>query len=352
MVDAQVSEQSWPFDNQLVDENAWEAYFSPLAEDGVFGSPGSTVGQVYADGSGMLVKRRPVSGWIHGWYFRDASEKVLPIDPNPASTIRYDLIVERRNLVTNQTWTDVLKGTAGSPNAPAVTQVAGSVWEIPLGRVQVDPGVGVAGKPVQVINSNKITDARPFQGTRLWRVTSLSQLPVTAVPLWQEAVDFTGAKVRWDGKAWVDPLATQTATISMWQATKRLTAASGRDVLRYHRVEDWVYGWASYRVQGNSTIDGRIKIVMPAALPFADGVSGISVFGTWGCTATSVTAPTGGYQWSGTIGGNETNNLECALRVPISFTRMSYVGAPDDPASGLRVADGSIFSLNFAYRTA
>lgn len=200
-------DEGWPFSTgRATGEVEWEQLQRTLSDDGVIGSPGSQVAQVYGDGSGMQVKRRAGEAWFRGGYWRNLQETVIPIDPNSSTTqSRIDRIVLRLDWGSDSITTEKKVGTAAAvPTPPALTQTPGVLWELPLAQVTVGPGVGVAGSgKAQTIAASAVTsDDRTWRSLRLWVVTNLTQLPKTGVPLWQEAVDASGAKVRWDGNAW------------------------------------------------------------------------------------------------------------------------------------------------------
>lgn len=191
-----MAEESLPFNGEIVNQDGWELYHAPLQEDGLYGSPGGPVGQVYADSSGMQVKRRAGSGWVHGTWWRDTAEKLVAIGANGSSQPRIDRVVLRRDDTAKNVTTTVITGTAAAtPVAPALTQSVGGTWDVPLAQVYVDPGA------VSIANG-KVTDERTFNGLRLWRPSALSLLPTSGVPLWQEAVLSDGSKYRWNGSAW------------------------------------------------------------------------------------------------------------------------------------------------------
>jgi hypothetical protein len=197
-----VAEEWLPFNGQIVNQDGWELYHAPLQENGVYGDPGGPVGQVYADSSGLQVKRRAGSAWVHGSWWRDTAEKLVPIAANGASQPRIDRIVLRRNNTTKNVTTVVIPGTAQvNPTAPPLTQAVGGTWDVPLAQVYVDPGA------VSIANG-KVTDERTYVGLRLWRPSALSLLPTTGVAPWQEAVLPDGSKYRWTGSAWTNVLTT------------------------------------------------------------------------------------------------------------------------------------------------
>lgn len=68
----------------------------------------------------------------------DATESVA-LAPNNGTTNRTDQVVVAVDWSTNSASLTVVQGT--SPTAPALTQVAGSLWQMPLARVTVRPGV-------------------------------------------------------------------------------------------------------------------------------------------------------------------------------------------------------------------
>lgn len=92
-----------------------------------------------------------------GWYLNDA-DLTLPIAANPGPGVRYDFVVLRASWAAQTIRAVIVQGTPGA-GAPALTQIAGTTWEIPLALVEV--AVLAAS-----ITAPDITDHRQFPNPR------------------------------------------------------------------------------------------------------------------------------------------------------------------------------------------
>lgn len=124
-------------------------------------------GVVYGSGGGLelaVIENSPPSmtvrvqngiAFIQGYYHEVYSgPDVLTIAAANATNPRIDRVVVRRDLTARTGSIAVLTGTpAASPVAPALTQNAAGVWEVPLAQVRVNASVA------SIVNAN-ITDER------------------------------------------------------------------------------------------------------------------------------------------------------------------------------------------------
>lgn len=112
--------------------------------------------EVYADNSGLRVKVKSGIAWIRGHYIESDAEEILAIGAADPSNPRIDRVVLRVDWSANTIALTVLQGTAaGSPSAPALTQVSGTTWEISLAQVLVDAAAAS-------ITAGKVTDERGY----------------------------------------------------------------------------------------------------------------------------------------------------------------------------------------------
>jgi hypothetical protein len=351
-------DEAWPFDTGATGENEWEQLWGPIMEDGVVGSPGSNVAQVYADGSGMQVKRRAGKAWLHGGYvWRNLTETVILVAVNSSSNPRVDRIVLRRSLTANTVTTEIKQGIpATSPLPPALTQTEGGVWELSLAQVRVPGGAGTTGNAIQTLASTTVTDDRPWRSLRTWVVTNQSQLPATGVPLWQPAVDAFGTRYRWNGTAWVGTYPLQTSTVQLLQDVTPVAVVAGTNAIRYQIVDGWVMADADLQVSAlGPTAGGRVQVVLPAALPIRAPNTAASPKGQWtGLLKASGSTATFGPQGVVVPAGIDTQTI--AFRMPISNVGATYLGDSNDGMNagtttrGIRLAVDSILSFSLHYR--
>jgi hypothetical protein len=353
-------DESWPFSTGNTGENEWEQIFAPVMEDGVIGSPGSNVAQVYADGSGMQVKRRAGKAWIHGgWGWRNLQETVILVAVNSSTNPRVDRIVLRRSLSGDTTTTEIKQGTAAaSPVAPGLTQTEGGVWEISLAQVRVPGGAGTAGNAIQTLASTTVTDDRPWRSLRTWVVTNQSQLPASGAPLWQPAVDATGTRYRWNGTSWAPTYPMQTSTVQLLQDTTPVAVVAGTNQIRYQVVDGWVNADCDLQVSAlGPTAGGRVLVSLPAAMPLRAPNTLASPKGSWaGLLKASGSTATFGPQGVVVPAGVDTTTV--AFRLPISNVGATYLGDSNDGMNagvttrGIRLAVDSILSFSLSYRIA
>lgn len=97
--------------------------------------------QGFADSTGMQVKLNTGFAWVDGHLYHNDAIETLAIAANSSGNPRRDLLVLRRDKAANTIVAAIVQGTpAASPSDPALTQVDGGIWEIPIARVDVANG--------------------------------------------------------------------------------------------------------------------------------------------------------------------------------------------------------------------
>jgi hypothetical protein len=137
-------------------------YLGPMLQgDGVNSSSFSGANlQVYGNSSGLQVLVRPGSALIRGSFYRNTTgDTVLTIQNNSSGSTRIDRVVLTHNRTSALITPTVITGTPGG-GAPAYTQTAGGVWQIPLAQVTV--ASGAAG-----INPGDVNDERQYLPLRV-----------------------------------------------------------------------------------------------------------------------------------------------------------------------------------------
>ena len=212
---------SFPFDGPVDDdgnspalpEDGWESVFSPLHEDGCldYTGTGLTEGQVYADGSGMLVKRRPAptGAMVKGHRWRDPQPDSWVVDPGDAQP-RIDRVVLRLDPAGNRLGLVYRKGTPAANDLKPVdlVRVPGGIWDLPWAQIRVEAGAGTNGNAIQSITAGKVTDEKLYRSMRILQVTTLNFLTTyygagSGVGYGQLAeVGENGHTYRWSGASW------------------------------------------------------------------------------------------------------------------------------------------------------
>ena len=114
-------------------------YFVKLISDGVFATPATAL-QVQAN-SGMTVQIAAGWGFIKCHWLNNNAPLLLTLDAADPILSRTDRIVMRLDTAGRLCKIAVKKGTSGSTSAPALTRVAGGIWELSLAQIAVAPGV-------------------------------------------------------------------------------------------------------------------------------------------------------------------------------------------------------------------
>ncbi len=155
-----MAETSGIWDNASFAQAQW-ALMTQFWGNGVYGGPADTQLKPFGDLSGMNVKVPAGMASVSGQWYQNDSQLTVAVTPNNDTVNpRIDLIVLRRVVGSKTTNAICVAGTAATPAvAPTLTD-----QDVLLARVDVGPGVGHAGNPVQGIAANKVTDKREFYG--------------------------------------------------------------------------------------------------------------------------------------------------------------------------------------------
>ena len=185
---------SYPFDDQDTTETQYSQLFRELQDSGVADSHDGPGFAVTANASGLTVFVQAGFAIVRGHAVSSSDTEPVTVEP-PDSATRFDRVVLRLDPVQNGI---ALAVVTGIPNAgpPALTQSDTAVYELPLARIQVDPGVGS-------IASDKVTDDRRFLGSRIGVWTSTTR--PTAPRLGKLGFNVTAGRWEfWTGAVWRD----------------------------------------------------------------------------------------------------------------------------------------------------
>lgn len=167
-----MTEFSAPFSSSSVaTEYVWSRLARRWGLDGVIAD--STAGtDLKVTGSGAsTVSVAPGEGFVNGFYYSLDAAKTVSVASNAGGTSpRVDLVVLRADPAADQVTAEY---KAGGTTAPALTQVASGVWEIPLAQCTVPAGA-------TTVAANAVTDARWFSSKGA--VPSLASARRPAVP--------------------------------------------------------------------------------------------------------------------------------------------------------------------------
>lgn len=121
------------------DEAFWSKYQRAL---GALAAPhGVTAGLTAAAGAGTReVTFTAGEGIGPGVWFDSSASESVTLTANASGANRFDYVVARINWTAN---TVTLVAIPGTPALPALTQTAGTTWDVPLAIVTVRPSVGV-----------------------------------------------------------------------------------------------------------------------------------------------------------------------------------------------------------------
>lgn len=187
-----MAELSYPFETQDTTETQYSTLFNELQDTGVAGDMYYNSGVYAAVGTGMNMIVYPGLALIRGFAYQNTSEFNLTCDPATAQP-RIDTVILRLDPAANSIVAAIKKGTpAASPSAPALTQVAGAVWEMPLADILI-PANATA------LDVNNYTDRRRYLGGRvgLWYTNSRPASPDHGTM----GFNFTTGKFEWYNSA-------------------------------------------------------------------------------------------------------------------------------------------------------
>lgn len=162
-----MAQTSWPFENADTTEAQFSALFAKLQTTGVDGDSSGTSLAVSAN-TGMAVNVAAGFAIVRGFAYQSTAVEPLTLDAGNTQP-RIDLVILRLDPTVNSVVLAVKKGTpAASPTDPALTQVEGAVWEMPLAKVTV-------GANATAVGPLDIADARPLLSTQVGRWTTANR---------------------------------------------------------------------------------------------------------------------------------------------------------------------------------
>ncbi|WLW38502.1 tail protein [Streptomyces phage Vanseggelen] len=189
-----MAQTSYPFDNSVVNEAQYSAYFKELQDSGVVGSSNSTALKVTPVGTNMTLNVAVGSAVVRGHFYDNSA--IQPVTIAAADTAaRVDLVVLKLDPVANTILLTVKKGSPGQ-GAPVPEQTAQGNYELVLAQVAV-------GASVTSISAANVTDVRTFVGNRI-RSWSATTRPTAA----EARVGMLGYNTTtlawefWNGSAW------------------------------------------------------------------------------------------------------------------------------------------------------
>lgn len=140
--------------DRVYTSDAWAQVVGAIIGDGVVAA-GNELAVAEASPPAMSVRVNTGKAFIGGYYFEvHTGQETLVIGAAHPTLARIDRVVVRRDLAGRTAVLAVLAGTpADPPTAPALTQVATGVWEIPLASVTVAPAAA------SIVDAN-VTDER------------------------------------------------------------------------------------------------------------------------------------------------------------------------------------------------
>lgn len=78
--------------------------------------------------------------WVQGFWYKNDAVKVLAVASNPTAVTRVDRVVLRLDRTGNTLTAVVKQGVLGA-GLPALTQIPGGIWELPLAQISTTSGV-------------------------------------------------------------------------------------------------------------------------------------------------------------------------------------------------------------------
>lgn len=163
-----MAQNSFPFENADTTETQYSRLFSELQDTGVAGDTIANAGIAVSVGTGMGLVVSAGFAIIRGFAYENTENLPLTVDAADLANPRIDTVVLRLDPTNNNITAVIKKGTPGAtPSAPALTQIAGAVWEMPLADILV-PTSSTA------LSGANLTDRRSFLGSRVgyWRTAT------------------------------------------------------------------------------------------------------------------------------------------------------------------------------------
>lgn len=137
-----------------LNQTNWASYFGPMFPDGVIAGIDNEM-QVFANSSGMYVYVKSGECRVRSHRGQISAQGTLDIAPADLTYDRIDLVVARVTYGNPSSMVIAVKtgNPTVTPAVPAVTQIAGDVWETPLAEVHVSANA-------VTISADDITDRR------------------------------------------------------------------------------------------------------------------------------------------------------------------------------------------------
>ena len=135
-----MTETSYPFDQQAVDEAQWSRMMRSARETGlVYGSRHELN---MTNGSGLQVVVDSGESWVQGYFYSNDMPVALTILPNTSGLTRLDSVVLRLVPDQNRITLGVVEGTpSASPRLPPLVQTEDGVFESALWGVTVPSNI-------------------------------------------------------------------------------------------------------------------------------------------------------------------------------------------------------------------
>jgi hypothetical protein len=157
-------------------EDFWYGVLGPMLQhSGVAGTYGSTAMQVYSPVSGLKVFVRAGNGLVRGVGCSLDTDYEIDFAANSSGQSRIDRVVLRMDPTAHTCLPGIVQGTAGAGVAPALTQVVGGVWEIPLANVTI-PASATTGTSIA---TGAVIDNRQYLPMPIRQFYSANGMPPT-----------------------------------------------------------------------------------------------------------------------------------------------------------------------------
>jgi len=188
-----VTQTSYPFDGQSVNESQFSEMFREFTDSGVAASADDLDLKVSADGADMTVDVQPGFAIVRGFAYASTAVEAVTISASNTQ-LRVDRVVLRLDPSANSIVLAVLTGTPGSATPPALTQTDTGIYELSLAQVTV-------GASVAVIAAGNVADDRTFGGIEAgcWSDTTRPTTARLGTPGFNRT---TAAWEYWNGSAW------------------------------------------------------------------------------------------------------------------------------------------------------
>lgn len=186
-----MTQTSGPFDGTDLDEAGWDLMLAKLV-DGVHGVPGSSLLNATVSATTRGVDFAAGTASAAGHWYRNSATLTKTSGANAAGSARIDRGVLACDLTANTVTIEVVAGTAGSGQPPALADTS-TLKQRPLWKWTVGPGASAV---------TALTDERQWMGTLIRPCTSSNRPYAPATGDVAGEID-TGRLIRWAGSEWV-----------------------------------------------------------------------------------------------------------------------------------------------------